>query len=227
MSDRTNFDDFSGNYRQVLDASLAFAGASAEWFARYKALYTLRIVGDQFRERVLDFGCGVGLVASFLKELLPRAMIDGYDVSQASIELIDASLRSQGLFSSSLEDLGEDYGCILVANVFHHVPPEQRQEFMSNLRTRLRPGGKLVIFEHNPMNPVTRRVVRHCPFDEDAILLSPRELYRYMERANLLQKRRDYIVFFPEWLSCLHPLEKLLSWCFLGAQYAVVGERDV
>ena len=39
----------------------------------------------------------------------------------------------------------------------------------------LRPGGLVAIYEHNPLNPVTMRVVNTCPFDEHAVLLRKRE----------------------------------------------------
>ena len=75
------------------------------------------------------------------------------------------------------------------------------------------------------MNPLTQWVVKHCPFDDDAVLLRPREAARYFAGAGLSIARRDYIVFMPHLLSLLRPFEPWLAWLPLGAQYAVLGEK--
>jgi hypothetical protein len=93
------------------------------------------------------------------------------------------------------------------------------------LTDRLAPKGILAFFEHNPANPITRRVVERCPFDADAILLSPAEMAGYLRRAKLRLMRRDYIVFMPRFLASLRPLEPWLAWLPMGAQYAVLAEK--
>ena len=39
------------------------------------------------------------------------------------------------------------------------------------LKRVLRAGGACVIFEHNPLNPLTVQAVNTCPFDENAVLI--------------------------------------------------------
>ena len=114
---------------------------------------------------------------------------------------------------------------IVVANVMHHIPLERRADVVQNLAERLGVGGLLAIFEHNPGNPVTRWVVEHCPFDDDAVLLPPRETVSRIENAGLRLNRRDYIVFMPSCLQWLRPLESSLRWLPMGAQYVVVAEK--
>ena len=92
--------------------------------------------------------------------------------------------------------------------------------------SRLRPGGSLVVFEHNPLNPLTRRTVDTCPFDKNAILLPATETRKLIAARGLILVKRDYIVFFPRAFSALRPLEAALGWCPLGAQYAVIGTRE-
>jgi hypothetical protein len=83
----------------------------------------------------------------------------------------------------------------------------------------------LVIFEHNPANPVTRWVVERCPFDHDAILLPPSETCDYARAAGLRVLRRDYIVFMPRPLAWLRPMEPWLAWLPAGAQYAMSARK--
>ena len=53
----------------------------------------------------------------------------------------------------------------------------------------LRPGGIAAIFEHNPLNPLTRRVVSNCVFDEDAVLLRRRRARGLLRQAGLVPVR--------------------------------------
>lgn len=220
-----HFDRFAGDYRQVLDRSVAASGEDSSYFAEYKARYLRRLLGRDFSGKALDFGCGIGLLSGFLKKHLPAIQLDGYDVSQDSIRKVDGALTSQGTFTWNSTQLARDYRLIVIANVMHHIPPSDRKEVIHELGARLDRGGMLAIFEHNPANPVTRWVVERCPFDDDAILLPPRETLSYLTEAKLTRKRRDYIVFLPHFLAWMRPLESSLSWLPLGAQYVAVGEK--
>jgi len=219
------FDQFAGDYEQTLDRSLGFAGEDSAYFSDYKARYLARVLRRDFSGKVLDFGCGVGLLSGFMKKHLPAARINGFDVSSESINHVDPVLVRQGLFTSQPESLVRDYDLIVTANVMHHIDPEQRRTTIVELAQRLARGGKLVVFEHNPANPLTRWVVERCPFDKDVVLLPPRETASYFSAAKLNVVRRDYIVFMPHFLSWLRGLEPWLASLPFGAQYALLGEK--
>ncbi len=219
------FDQFAGNYEQVLDRTVAASGENSAYFAEYKARYLSRVLSPAFSGKALDFGCGVGLLSRFLNKCLPGLRVDGFDVSHDSISRIDDNLKSQGHFTSTAADLGDDYRLIVVANVMHHILPRERQQVVQELAERLVPGGILAIFEHNPTNPVTRWIVNHCPFDDDAILLPTAEASAYLCHAKLRVMHRDYIVFMPRFLALLRPLEPWLAWLPLGAQYAILAGK--
>jgi len=215
------FDKFAHRYRQILDASV---GEDSEYFAEAKARYLARLLPAGFDGKLLDYGCGVGLVAAQLATWFPNAELHGYDVSSESIAEVPEPLTRKGRFTADGEALDADYDLVLIANVLHHIRPVDRQARIDDLAARLGPGGRLVIVEHNPLNPATRWVVAHCPLDEDAVLLGRRESVRLIERAGLGPARVDYIVFFPRALSALRNVEPHLRWLPLGAQYAVVGQ---
>lgn len=218
------FDAFAATYEQSLDASIGITGESFNYFAQYKAAYIARSVSPSGPARILDYGCGVGLLSRHLHALMPEKQVDGFDPSEESILRIDPGLRLQGSFTSELCLIGQGYDVIVLANVLHHVRPENRRELVQRLTARLRSGGKVVVFEHNPVNPLTRRAVSQCVFDGDAILLPERETRGYF-RDRGFRLRRDYIVFFPRFLSWLRPIERFLAWCPLGAQYVVTATK--
>jgi 2-polyprenyl-3-methyl-5-hydroxy-6-metoxy-1,4-benzoquinol methylase len=220
------FDQFADDYQKILDQTLAALGEGSSYFAEYKARYFSRLLRQDFSGKVLDFGCGVGLLSGFLKQHVPGAQIHGFDISADSIRKVDRLLTDQGLFTSEFDRLAHDYDLIIVANVMHHLAPHQRQATVHELTSRLNPDGRLVILEHNPANPLTRRIVERCPFDKDAVLLAPPEARHYLLQAGLRVVRRDYVVFMPRGLSWLRPLEAWLVWLPLGAQYVIVGEKQ-
>ena len=88
-----------------------------------------------------------------------------------------------------------------------------------------RPGGLIVLFEHNPFNPLTRRAVHGCEFDKDAELLSRRRASRLLADAGISAPRGRYIEFFTRESRLLRGIEARLGWLPLGAQYAVFAKR--
>ena len=83
----------------------------------------------------------------------------------------------------------------------------------------LRPGGSLFVFEHNPFNPLTVRVVNTCPFDANAHLIRGSLMKRRLLGAGFASAKIRYRVFFPHFLRWLRPLEGALAWLPLGGQY--------
>jgi len=223
----TEFDAVASNYVQLVDGSVGITGENSDYFAAYKARYVATQVAassDGACAKILDYGCGVGLLSGHLKQCLPHRQVDGFDVSESSLSRIDPALRSHGVFTSRLADVGRDYGIVILANVLHHVNPDERRAVISEAASHLVPGGKMAIFEHNPLNPLTRWAVAHCPFDEGVVLLTAGEVGSLLT-SDLEFLRRDYIVFFPKWLSGLRVFESFLDWCPAGAQHATVARK--
>ena len=79
----------------------------------------------------------------------------------------------------------------------------------------------MYIFEHNPLNPVTRQVFENCPFDVDAEMLTTRQTHELALASGLRIQHSAYTLFFPKPLKILRPLERYLRWLPLGAQYYV------
>jgi SAM-dependent methyltransferase len=221
----SSFNLYANNYHELLDQSVSISGESGAYFAEVKARYVASVLGPNFDGRLLDFGCGVGLVSRMLLKHLPAAYIDGYDPSDKSICAIDRELMTRGSFTWNRDTLRSDYNGIVVANVMHHITPEERQATIDFLASRLADGGRLFIFEHNPANPLTRWAVFRCPFDDDAVLLWPSEAKQIIANSGLQKSAPEYLLYFPHSLRSLRFLEKHLKWCPLGAQYVVVSKK--
>jgi hypothetical protein len=77
----------------------------------------------------------------------------------------------------------------------------------------------VLVFEHNPLNPLTRRLVRHCAVDEHAVLLKPALLDGLMRDAGIEAVRLEFIIFTPFASAVFRRLDRVMSPVPLGAQY--------
>jgi len=90
---------------------------------------------------------------------------------------------------------------------------------LGQLKRLLRPGGLMAIFEHNPVNPVTRYIVATCPFDEKAVLIPAGDFVRRQRQAGFSKVEAAYTGFFPGALKALRPMERFMTALPVGAQY--------
>lgn len=222
---RVDFDEFADRYSDLLRAHTGFFSSDEAYFARYKVEILRRLVSFDPR-RVLEYGCGTGSNIPFLHKAFPGAEIAGSDVSEKSVQVARAANPGARFWIEGQTQREQDsFDVIFVAGVFHHVPPPERGDVARLLYARLRNGGMLVVFEHNPFNPITRRIVSTCPYDEDAVLLRPRELRDWLGRAGLAEISQGYSLFFPPRLTWLLRVEPLLQWLPLGGQYWIAATK--
>ena len=81
----TSFDGFSERYSELNDEMLAGTGESTEALARYKADYLARTLSESFAGKILDYGCGVGVVTRAIARRFVSARVHGFDPSATSI----------------------------------------------------------------------------------------------------------------------------------------------
>ena len=211
------FDAYAKDYERLHRNNITASGEQPAYFADYKVDCIRRLVGSGYDEPILDYGCGVGsrterLIGQFSK-------VSGFDLSATSVAEARTRAATATFYDNAAAIPRAYFGIIVVANVLHHVPPAERVALVSQLAHCLQPGtGKLVVFEHNPYNPLTRRAVATCEFDDDAILLGPVELTQLLSTSGLVGAKRRFIVFFPRALSGLRRLEPHLGWLPIGAQ---------
>jgi SAM-dependent methyltransferase len=232
--DKAAFDRHARDYAGLMERSVRTSGYPASFFAERKVLEmrdTLQAAGALDRPfTVLNFGCGIGSSEPYLAREFPQADIRSIDVSEESLAVARENCRDMPKVSFSAFDgrtipFPGPVDVILVAGVLHHIAPAERPAILQELRRVLADDGLIFIFEHNPANPLTRRAVRDCPFDDDAVLLSPRTMRALFDSAGLSSTVR-YIHFFPRALKGLLGLERYLRWLPLGAQYyCIAGHR--
>ncbi len=221
----TDFDQYADKYEQLLSEQLSFFSTNRDYFSAYK-IELLATILTFSPERILDFGCGIGLSLPHFRQYFPEAEIYATDISSKSLEYV-ASLYPWAHIVDDNKLQQFQFDLIFLSGVVHHVPPEKRTGLFKRLRKVITASGVICIFEHNPYNPVTRKMVSTCPFDRGVELCSLRKILRLLQdEAGMLVKHKGYCLFFPEALSMLRRYEPLLSWMPLGGQYFVMAGKS-
>ena len=230
---RSEFDKFAHEYAELHRANVAASGEGPEYFAEYKIRDLRELCAAAGRgampARILDFGSGIGGSVGHIRNYFPAAQLTCVDVSVASLGIAAQRFPGEADFvafdGSHLPFADGSFDCAFSACVFHHIEPTHHVGLLAELRRVLRPGGLLMIYEHNPLNPLTVQAVRTCPFDENAILMRAATLKRRFLDAGFSGATARYRLFFPRALRLLRPLEQFMKWLPLGAQYYVFDTR--
>jgi SAM-dependent methyltransferase len=221
------FDRVGPGYEAAVARSIRFAGRPHDVYTRAKVDALLRLARQRLTgtpARALDVGCGIGLADRHLMPYLDS--LHGVDVSEAMVE--QARLRNPGVEyrfydGSVLPYDSEQFDLVFAICVLHHVEPEARGALLRELRRVARPGGLIAVFEQNPRNPLTRRVVHTCAFDEGVELIPRPRLSESLRAAGVDVTDEEYLLVFPWRARLLQALERRLARVPLGAQYVVAG----
>lgn len=223
------FDDFDGyakDYRRTHNEVLRLSGTDSDYFSEQKIEEIRKKEADGF-QRILDLGCGDGNSAVFFQKYFVGCEYIGVDTSKESISIAKSHQLTRADFihynGFDIPFAGGTFDIAFVACVLHHIDSKQHERILTEVKRVLKPGGRLYVFEHNPINPVTRRVVKSCPFDEDAVLMRSSYIRKMLLRLKFQNVNIAYTIFFPRHrvFKGMLALERYLSWLPLGGQYFV------
>ncbi len=125
--------------------------------------------------RVLDAGCGTGVVTLALREAVFTrkfrfGALDGFDLTPAMLERFAQTLEARDienvrLFKANVLDLKtlprycHEYSLIVSAGMLEYVPREKLADALRGLRSRLAGDGTLLLFITRK-NPITKLLIR-------------------------------------------------------------------
>lgn len=226
----TRFDDCARDYDATVQSAIGASGESVQFFADLKVRLMSQVLGDERPEKIVDFGCGIGNTTRAIGAHFPDSRVVGFDVSSESLDIarrVTSATSDRLVYVSTTDNrlplANASVGAAFASCVFHHIELGDREHWARELRRVLQPGAPLFLFEHNPYNPLTVRVVRRVPFDEGVSLLKPRHATELLQRAGFATSPPWYYFFFPAFLRVFRTLEPALKRLPLGAQYFVVG----
>lgn len=162
----SHFDDIATEYDESLPAHVV------EHYLRKRTAFVQAHCPGR---SVLDVGCGTGVLAA-------RLQAAGYDVTgvDPSAGMLDV-LRAQRPGITAVEASGTDlpfergrFDVVLTVAALHHIadPADVRQTLVEMVRV-CRPGGTILIWDHNPRNPYWAHLMARVPQDTGEERLIP------------------------------------------------------
>lgn len=227
--ERAEFDQHADEYDKQHRENISISGEEPTYFSEYKIADLARFVQDQSvpSESIFDFGSGIGNSLPYFRKYFTKSELHCADISPRSMEIAQARFPGAETYVQIERDqipaADRSQDIIFTACVFHHIPHEEHVTWLRELLRITRVGGVLMIYEHNPLNPLTVRAVRTCPFDRNARLINAGKLRRAVSDAGWRAPKIAYRLFFPRAFASFRPLEDQLGWLFLGAQYRLTA----
>jgi SAM-dependent methyltransferase len=225
-----SFSDYVETYQKEVQSSINFAGQELDFFIKLKADSIVQIAGKYFNNpesiKILDIGSGIGLTDHHLSVYFRN--LHGIDIEE---DVVNKAKSFNPHVNYSLYDglnlpFEKDFfDMVFAINVMHHVPPGKWGNFVNEMYRVVKPGGVSAVFEHNPVNPLTRLAVSRCEFDRDAVLIHKNKLRKIFTASGFGVAKTAYIVFFPFRGKFFRGTENILSWLPLGAQYYLAGKK--
>ncbi|HZU05173.1 MAG TPA: class I SAM-dependent methyltransferase [Chloroflexota bacterium] len=166
--------------------------------------------------RVLDVGCGTGLLAQRLAR--EGYTMTGLDPSHGMLRYGERVARYVQGDGAALPFGDRTFdGAITVAALHHIFEPRKVAATIREMLRVTRPGGVVVIWDHNPLNPYWPLLMRRLPQDEEDTRLVPAgEILRAVRAAgaDTVEVVRSGWVpdFAPRWaLPAFQQLERVLE----------------
>jgi SAM-dependent methyltransferase len=189
----SHFDAIAGAYDESLPAHVV------EHYLRKRTAFVRAHAGPG--ARVLDVGCGTGALAVRIEQA--GCDVSGIDASEgmlrvlrARASLVDAVLGS----SAALPFATDRFDLAYCVAVMHHIadPAAVRRTLAEMVRV-VRPGGLVLVWDHNSRNPYWKILMARVPQDTgDERLVPEEEILDGLRDAGAEVVRSEQLGFVPD-----------------------------
>lgn len=190
----SHFDEIAAVYDDSLPAHVV------EHYLRKRVRYVVEWCP---RGRALDVGCGTGVLASRLAGA--GYVMTGVDPSAGMLEILRARTPDVVAVEGSGTALPFDadaFDLVLSAATFHHIAdPGDVRRTLSEMVRVARPGGRILVWDHNPRNPYWGRLMARVPQDTGEERLIPeREVLDGLREAGAQIVRSEQLGLIPDFV---------------------------
>jgi SAM-dependent methyltransferase len=168
MVSDSHFDEIAAVYDESLPAHVV------EHYLRKRTAFVIALCPSG---RVLDVGCGTGTLAGRLADR--GYTVVGVDPSEGMLEVMRAQrpeVEAVQASGTALPLPSDSFDLVLTVAALHHVAePEAVRLTLGEMARVCRPGGRILIWDHNPRNPYWSNLMRRVPQDTGEERLIPQE----------------------------------------------------
>ncbi len=163
-----NFDEIATEYDESLPAHVV----------QHYLDKRVQFVADRtLPGRGLDVGCGTGVLAARLAAIGWR--MEGIDPSQGMLDVMAREapeVEGKRAFGDDLPFEDSSFDLVITVAALHHVadPAAVRGTLIEMARV-VRPGGRIVVWDHNPRNPYWKLLMARVPQDDGTERLIPED----------------------------------------------------
>lgn len=162
----------------------------------------------------LDAGCGTG---ALMEALRPFGTVVGVDGSPGMVQVLRRAGRGEAAVAQTwmLPFADATFDVAYCVAVLHHVAdPVMVRRTVREMARVTRPGGHVVIWDHNPRNPYWPFLMARCPQDTgDERLIPDEEILLALEDAGVAEVVSRQTGFIPEFVpERLMPAARALEW---------------
>lgn len=234
----------SGNNSDKIGAEYeAKALKNHRYYVKVKSLHCLRKVDEMYKDTTnlvcIDLGCGTAETTEYFQDKFSQVF--GCDSSVGMLEYAaKKNLRNVTFKFCQSEKLpfeSDSVDIVLMYGIIHHIDTgEKIVQTFDEVNRVLKKGGMVAVYDFNPINPLSRYIVKTCPIDIGVNLdgynkgtfpttFYSWELIRILKRAGFMIVKHEYLLFFPKILSPLVFLERFLARIPFGGMYSVIGVK--
>jgi SAM-dependent methyltransferase len=206
----SHFDTIAGEYDESLPSHVV------EHYLRKRT----RFVAEHCpRGAGLDVGCGTGVLASRLSTA--GYAMSGVDPSHGMLEVLHARwphIEARTASGSALPFADDSFDLVMCVAVMHHIAAADAVRATLGEMVRVsRPGGRVLVWDHNPRNPYWGRLMARVPQDTgDERLIGEAEIARGLQAAGadiVLATQLGWVPDFvpPRMMGAAAGLERVLE----------------
>jgi tRNA (cmo5U34)-methyltransferase len=117
-----------------------------QYLEQHQIIYSL-LPSEDKNYRVLDLGCGNGILSELVFQKLPHSHVVGFDLTEDMLKAFEKKLsRHSGKFELKsgdfrVDSIGQGYDIILAGLTLHHLTWQQRKAFYKTLYSSLNKSG--------------------------------------------------------------------------------------
>lgn len=137
----------------------------------------------------IDFGTGLGYMANFISLGSQDRNVIGIDIDHKRISIAQKTITGRKNINFICGDikkcnLVDTADVVTMADVLHHIPPDQHKLYIQCIYEKLKPGGRFILRETNKKNSIKYYLMNY--FSE--VLLYPFASKCYFYTAGQLKK---------------------------------------